>query len=280
MKITVHGARGSIPVSGEEYKKYGGDTTCLYVEADSGDSLIIDAGSGIRRLGNFLMPSDQRKYSILFTHSHWDHILGFPYFKPIYLPDAHVDIFGLPSKKHLSISFVMAKVMSHPYFPVESTSLTATINYINLYMQPFQIGSVQVTPILLSHPNGGVGYKLEENGKSFVFLTDNEPVFDYGLGVGKDDYIRFCEGVDLLIHDSEYTEEEYRNRINWGHSCYKDAADIALKAGVKNYGLFHHNQDHPDHVVDEIVDLATQQIRRTDSQMNVFGARELQVIQL
>jgi len=252
MVIKCWGSRGSIPVSGKEYFKYGGDTTCIEIRTKSGDIIIIDAGTGIRRLGNALMKDNQTKYHLLFTHAHWDHVMGFPYFKPLYSKDAELLVHKCPFHSEF-VNKILTLVMAPPNFPVRYTDLKAKIEYIEACPTEFEIGSVRITPIPLSHPNSGSGFKFVEDGKSFVFLTDNELGFIHQGGLPKKNYVEFSVGADLLIHDAEYTPKEYKTSIDWGHSTYTDALELAFESGVKKLGLFHINQERTDKQMDQIV---------------------------
>ena len=181
MKIRCWGARGSIPVSGADYVTYGGDTTCIEIRTRTDEIIIIDAGSGIRRLGNLLIQEKRDHFSMIFTHSHWDHILGFPFFKPVYRKGTAIQMFGCSAAQE-SIQAMISRTMQAPYFPVNFQDLQADISYHNACEGDFSIESVTVTPIPLSHPNQGFGYKFTENGRSFVFLTDNELTFQHPAG--------------------------------------------------------------------------------------------------
>lgn len=253
MKITCWGARGSIAVSGKQYVKYGGDTTCMEVRSKNNDIIILDAGTGMRRLGNKLIASNERDVSILFTHAHWDHLMGFPFFKPIYMKGTVIRMYGCPYAQE-SVKAMVGNTMVAPYFPVDYGLLQAGITSHTVCEDGFTIGPLTITSIPLNHPNLGIGYKFVEDGKSFVFLTDNELAHKHHGGLDYDDYLRFSEGADLLIHDAEYTSEQYTMTKGWGHSLYTDALRLAMDAGAKQFGLFHHNQDRTDAAQDEIVD--------------------------
>ena len=253
MIIRCHGAMGSIPVSGKEYLKYGGDTTCLEIRSKSGEIIIVDAGSGIRRLGNQLLDEGKFHYHLIFTHSHLDHILGFPFFKPIYHPEAVIHMTGCPTTQG-NIQKLLSKAMSAPLFPIQFDALQATIEYDMACQLCYQLDSIEVFPINLNHPNGGMGYKFVEDGKSFVFLTDNELGGKHRNGRTFEEYAEFSKDVDLLIHDSEFTKEEYQLTQSWGHSTYQDALRLAQEAHVKTFGLFHHNQNRSDADQDRIVE--------------------------
>lgn len=252
MVITCWGSRGSIPVSGRSYIKYGGDTTCMAIHTDSDDIIIVDAGTGIRRLGNHLIDQGRYRYNFILTHGHWDHLMGFPFFKPLFLSRTVIHINRAPFRKKF-MENMFSKVMAPPNFPVRYSDLKAKIVWQAGHPAEFQIGSVTVFPIPISHPNTGKGYKFTENGKSFVFITDNELGYVHPGGLAFDDYVDFCKGADLLIHDGEYTEDEYAKLVEWGHSAYTDTLKLAFAAGVKRLGLFHLNQERTDDQVDAIV---------------------------
>lgn len=252
MIVRFYGARGSLPVSGKEYLKYGGNTTCLEIRTKDDEIIIIDAGSGIRALGHKLISENRFQYTMIFTHAHWDHIMGFPFFQPIYSTKTEIAMYGCPFAQ-ASVKEMISKIMSPPNFPVRFEDIRAHIIYHEACEAPFAIKSMSIAPIPLSHPNQGVGYRFTEAGKSFVFLTDNELAFKHPGGVDFQAYRAFCAGADLLVHDAEFTEEEYKKTKTWGHSVYRDALRLALEAGVGKFGLFHHNQERSDEGVDEIV---------------------------
>lgn len=279
MIIKCWGARGSIPVSGKEYIKYGGSTTCMEVRSKNGEIIIIDAGSGIRKLGIKLLEEKKYSYDIVFTHAHWDHLLGFPFFKPIYTKKARIKMYGYPFAQK-SIKELLKISMTPPYFPVNYEDIKANISYHEACKDKFQIDSVTVIPISLSHPNGGLGYKFIEDNKSFVFLTDNELTFKHPGGLDYKDYVDFSSGADLLIHDCEYTQKDYKTKKGWGHSIYKDALKLAMEANVKKFGLFHHNQERKDKDLDKIVKDCKQIIKKEKSNLKCFAVYEGMQIKL
>jgi phosphoribosyl 1,2-cyclic phosphodiesterase len=252
MLIRCWGARGSIPVSGEAYLRYGGDTPCVEIRTKDDAIVIVDAGSGIRRLGNRLLAEGRRDYTLIFTHTHWDHIMGFPFFKPIYRAGTRLLIYGCPFVDG-SVKEMISRIMMAPHFPVQFDDIRADIRFVDTCQLDFAIGAMTVAPIPLSHPNQGLGYRFEEEGKSFVFLTDNELAYRHPGGLTAEDYRAFAQGADLLIHDAEYRPEDYRATRTWGHSVYTDALELALAAGVKRLGLYHHNQERTDEGIEEMV---------------------------
>ena len=252
MEITCWGSRGSIPVSGKEYLKYGGETTCLEIRTKSGDIIVVDAGTGIRRLGNKLADEKCKDVHFIFTHAHWDHLMGFPFFKPLYFKRTQLHMHSCPFHNKF-VENILSRVMAPPNFPVKYTDIKAQMHYEKECPATLNIGSVAIIPIPISHPNGGSGFRFSEDDKSFVFLTDNELGFVHPGGREYDDYVQFASQADLLIHDGEYTPAEYKIFKAWGHSVYTDVLDLAAEAGVKKLGLFHLNQERYDDDMDEIV---------------------------
>ena len=271
MHITCWGSRGSIPVSGKEYIKYGGDTTCIEIRTASDDIIIVDAGTGIRRLGNQLVQEKRFTYHMIFTHAHWDHLIGFPALKPLFMDHTRLNVYRCPFPGTY-MENMLATVMKPPNFPVLYADLRAEIRYIDSCPNAFTIGSVTVESIPLSHPDGGCGYKFTENDRCFVFLTDNELFFDHPGCCSRDDYMEFCRGADLLFHDAEYTPSEYESKKGWGHSLYTDVLDLAMDAGVHNLGLFHINSERTDDQVDLIVDDCRRIIEEKQSSLHCFAA--------
>jgi phosphoribosyl 1,2-cyclic phosphodiesterase len=271
MFVKIWGARGSIPVSGQEYIKYGGDTTCIEILSKNGRVIIIDAGTGIRRLGKDLLAQGLHEYDLLFTHAHWDHVMGFPFFRPLYSDRTSLHIHGCPFAEEF-VRTMLTKIMSPPNFPVNYGDLKARIDYADGCPKKFQIDSITVMPIDTSHPGGGKGYKFIEDGRSFVFLTDHEIGYTHPGGLPHKDYLEFCAGADLLVHDAEYTGEEYSRHRSWGHSSYLDTLDLAMEAGVKQLALFHINQDRTDKAMDKIVDHCRRVIRENKAPGEIVGA--------
>lgn len=270
MIIRCWGARGSIPVSGEKYLRYGGNTTCLEIRNNRDDILLVDAGSGIREAGNALLAAGRHDVTLLLTHAHWDHIMGFPFFKPLYQHKTNIDVWGCPFAQD-SIKEMLARVMSAPYFPLNYDAVHANVTYADICADTYQFGDMTISPIALSHPNQGTGYKFSEAGKSFIFLTDNELGLRHEGGLMYEDYLAFCRGTDILIHDAEYWNDEYPKRTGWGHSTIEQATSLALDAGVKQLGLFHHNQDRFDADIDDMVAACRRIIFEKKSPLECFA---------
>jgi phosphoribosyl 1,2-cyclic phosphodiesterase len=269
MYIRCWGSRGSVPVSGKEYIKYGGDTTCMEIRSQDNDLIIIDSGTGIRKLGEKLAKENEKNITILYTHFHLDHIAGFPFFKPVYKKGTTINILSKSFNKP-TIKTIFDLFMGRPFFPVqlEDKDIKANILFKEINKQTFKIGSITISTIPLSHPkDSGLGFRFEENGKSFVFLTDNELGHRHDGGGSFNEYVEFCKDADLLIHDAEYEQKEYHKILkssegHWGHSIVSDVVNLAIEARVKQLGLFHINAMRTDELVDEMVIRAKESIAK------------------
>ncbi|MDR2861062.1 MAG: MBL fold metallo-hydrolase [Syntrophobacterales bacterium] len=270
MIIRCWGARGSIPVSGKDFIRYGGDTACMEIRSENDEVLIIDAGSGIRNLGQRLITEEKHSAALLMTHFHWDHILGFPFFKPLYHESYHLENHGSLAVRR-TIMEIINGIMAPPFFPVHIEDIRAQIHYREWEEESFSVYSFIVEPIALSHPNRGNGYKITENGKKFVFLTDNELGYRHENGWRYEDYREFSRNADLLVHDAEYTEDDYQKTKGWGHSTYKDALQLALDAGVRRLWLFHHHQERSDDDIDRMVLECREIIKSRNASLECFA---------
>jgi phosphoribosyl 1,2-cyclic phosphodiesterase len=273
MQIRCYGARGSIAVSGPSHLKYGGDTTCLEIRADSGSEVIIDAGTGIRRLGLDLLKRPSADYHILFTHLHWDHVIGFPVFAPLYQADTTIHMLSRAYEPD-DLERAFQKIMHPPGFPVSLKQVVADIRYEPIDKTGASIGGLQIKTIALDHPQGGVGYTFTENGHTFVMLTDNEVSRIVDKPDIFDRYVAFCRGADLLLHDAQYTPEEYVHTRGWGHSTYTDAVRLAAAAGVKRLGLFHHDPERTDDEIDATVTAARALMSELAADTDCFAAAQ------
>lgn len=256
VKITIWGCRGSLPTPGPTTVRYGGNTTCVELRLEDGTVIILDAGSGMKRLGQALARRlDTREVYLYLTHTHWDHLMGFPFFVPGYATDFVVHVRGGPLAKGL-LKESLEHQMRPPYFPVAFRQLRAQFDFTVGEPQARSIGSCKVEPIRLNHPNGGYGFKFTESGRSFVFLPDNELEFAHVQGMDRNRYVEFCNGAALLLHDSQYTEDEYRQRRGWGHTNIAGSVGLARDAEVERLVLFHHDPEHSDEQMDELLALA------------------------
>jgi len=277
MKVKIWGCRGSLPSPGRETVIYGGESTCVEVISDADERIIIDAGSGIKKLGNAILKENKHKnLTMLFTHAHWDHLSGFPFFKPAYSPEYSISLGGGPVPRDSILQYIKHQ-MEPPYFPVDISEMKADFITGCSCDQGFcshcpdsNIKTIKCHSIPLNHPNGGYGFKFICDNKIFVFFPDNELRFVHKGGLSAEEYAGFCSNADLLIHDSQYTEDEYQKTKSWGHSTYRDAVDLAIKAGVKRLGLFHHDPDRTDDVLKNNFDACRKYIAETGSGLECF----------
>ncbi len=281
MYIKFWGTRGSIATPGPDTVKFGGNTSCVEVVSTKGHRLIIDAGTGIRALGDELVQTGQPVHlTLLLTHTHWDHILGMAFFKPVYLESTVITIDGCP-KAFWGLANVFDDRKGNGYFPVAFDELKAKIRHLErLPSGPLQLGDLTIDGIETHHPQGGMGFRLREPDRSLVFLTDNELTNEAPLGKQPEDYAAFAQGCDLLIHDAQYLPEEIASHRGWGHSTYVDAVELAILAGVPRLILFHHDPARNDREIQEIEARARKLAKTRKSTLKVAAAREGQVILL
>lgn len=243
MRIKFWGCRGSIPVPDARMIKYGGNTTCLEVDLD-GQVMIIDAGTGIRKLGEDLIKRKLHELTLFITHSHWDHIQGFPFFTPIYSAKTAINIIGC-TNSYKQLKDILSNQMSYEYFPISFFDLKSRIKFTETCDNYFEINGYKINTIRNNHSIFTSGIKIQKNGKSFVFITDNELLSRNPITPFRE-FVEFCKGATYLVHDSQFTEQEYSNRQGWGHSTFEQSISLANDAGVKNLCFFHHDPNRQD----------------------------------
>ena len=259
MRVTLWGTRGSLASPGPETVKYGGNTSCVEVRAADGTVLVLDAGTGIRRLGDAIVDEIER-VDLLLTHLHMDHIQGLGFFEPLFRPTIESHIWG-PSSTTLDLRARLSRYLSPPLFPVRLRDLPSrpTLHDV-VELGTFHIGPFSIDAELVCHPGPTVGYRIEADGVSLAYLPDHEPALGLGrLPSDPEDVpgLGLAEGVDLLIHDSMYTEDEYPQYVGWGHSSQRQALAFAEAACVKRFVTFHHEPNHSDELLDRLFDEAT-----------------------
>lgn len=260
MKVTFWGTRGSIPSPGPHTVKVGGNTTCVEVETGIGHRVIIDSGTGIRPLGLKLVKEKHTEpILLLFTHSHWDHLAGFTFFPPAYIPDFQIDMYGNPMALEVLRRDIFDR-RDNRYFPVNMDDFRATIRYIEPLPKPLIIGSLKINSISLNHPGNGYGYRFDLDGKSFAFVTDNEIGLEYAGGNTLGEMTEFCRNCDVLVHDAQYLPSEIEQHKGWGHSTYVEAIELAVHANVKHLVLTHHDPERDDDSIIELLDSAREYI--------------------
>lgn len=253
MKITIWGTRGSIPAPSPENNDFGGNTSC--VEVRQGDTMVIlDAGSGIRRLGD-AFPSGISRIDILLTHLHLDHIMGLGFFMPLYNPNMQVNIWG-PTSTRESLLTRLQRYLSPPLFPIRLQDLPCQPNIIEINQSNFKIGPLNITSSYVCHPGPTVGYRIENGNTVLAYIPDHEPALGSARFPQEKDWTsgyELAHGADLLLHDAQYTPDEYLPRVGWGHSSMGDALKFATIAEVKKLLLFHHDPSHTDQRLRELL---------------------------
>lgn len=287
MQVRFWGTRGSIATPGDATLRYGGNTSCVEVTSDSGEVILIDAGTGALALGKALMEQGRAKRgAILISHTHWDHIQGLPFFAPLFVPGNEWHIYG-PRTLGQSLKDVLAAQMDYSYFPVELSAFASNVHFHEVVEGAFSIGDVRVTTQYLNHPALTVGYRLEADGASAAYASDHEPHSPHA-GEGHADevesgdvtHIEFLRDADLVIHDAQYTAQEYPAKLGWGHSTIEYAVDIAIAANVRQLALYHHDPARNDDAVDQLIEAARNRAKSAGSDLIVTGAAEGSVITL
>ena len=301
MELICWGVRGSIASPGPDTAKYGGNTSCYEVINDAGDRVILDCGTGIRKLGLQLMKSLPVKVPILLSHTHWDHIQGFPFFVPNFIPGNEIDVFA-PKLFEKTLEGIMKAQMDYTVFPVRTDELCATINYHNVIEGPLdEIPGFDVLVQFMSHPITAAGYKVMADGKSIVYTGDHEKFFDqYHKGIDEKDIdpvmkeqmqaivdaqndrvADFCKDADVLLIDAMYVDEEYPLKVGWGHSTVEMDIDLAIQSNVKNLILTHHEPIRTDSQIDEIYEWARKLMDdKGGKDINLYFGTEGQTIKL
>jgi CheY-like chemotaxis protein/phosphoribosyl 1,2-cyclic phosphodiesterase len=288
VKVRFWGTRGSIAVPGPGTNHFGGNTSCVELTTDEGDLIIFDCGTGAHALAAKLSAESRGPINahILFGHTHWDHIQGFPFFSPAFAPENSVAIYG-PDGSRGSLHDVLSGQMEFTYFPVELGQLPATITYHDLTEGIHRIGSARVATQFLNHPALTIGYRVEADGVAVVYLVDHEPFsaelwradaepghLDSILHEGDRRHAKFMEGADLVIHDAQYTPEEYGAKKTWGHSTYDYAVRLAAVADVRRLALTHHDPGHDDRFIADLERKARVIALQCGTGMDAFCAYE------
>jgi phosphoribosyl 1,2-cyclic phosphodiesterase/CheY-like chemotaxis protein len=290
-RLRFWGVRGSIPVPGSSTVGYGGNTSCIEVRAD-GEIIILDAGSGMRELGIALeaeFGARPIKLTLLISHTHWDHIQGLPFFLPAYKEKNSLRLLGYEGAR-AGLATILASQMETSVFPVSLRDMPSAIEIEELRDMEFRIGKVRVEARFVNHPGICVGYRLSTTNGSIAYLPDNEPYDVLKSSLAKDKSERekarayaaaaraklvdFLRGVDVLIIDSQYTDEEYEKKVGWGHGSLSSSVSLALEAGVRKLFLFHHDPTRDDRAVDEMVESARMLVLESGKPMEVDAARE------
>ena len=271
--------RGSIPTPGPTTVKYGGNTSCVEVRAD-GQIIVLDAGTGLRLLGLELVAefdTQPLELTLLLTHTHWDHIQGLPFFLPVYKPQNHLRILGYEGARH-GLQVVLAGQMESPFFPIGLREVPANVRIEELKTMSFNIGPVRVKASFASHPGKCVGYRLFTSDGSIAFFPDNELPRQDASGHRK--MIDFLRGTDVLIMDAQFDTREYQQHTGWGHGCLDDVVALALQAEVKRLFLFHHDPNHDDARISQMLVHARKLVAARKGKLKVEAAQEGATVKL
>ncbi|MFH1075328.1 MAG: MBL fold metallo-hydrolase [Pseudomonadota bacterium] len=301
MRVRFWGVRGSIPCPGPNTVKYGGNTACIELRCkDNNRLIIIDAGSGLRELGNYMMTNDLPRgpirAEIFLSHTHWDHIMGFPFFVPIYVPKTELAVYGPVTYEDDTLENIVSGQLTYRYFPVRPAELASHIKYIDLKEGAIDLGDgLKVMTKYLNHPILCLGYRFEYNGKIVCTAYDTEPfqnvfcsnpddpAYDETMAqegelAAKEANLQveaFISGADLLIYDAQYTEQEYQSKKGWGHTSIEYVINSARQNNVKRLALFHHDPMRSDVQIDALSERYC-----TSSDIAIFFAREGAEIEL
>jgi diguanylate cyclase (GGDEF)-like protein len=277
--VRFWGTRGSIAAPGDRTARYGGNTSCTEVRTPDGTVIVLDCGTGARELGLHLTQTQKPPIHLhLFIgHTHWDHIQGFPFFVPAFIPGVELNVYA-PLGFQQSLEEAMAGQMEYSYFPVKLRDLRSRIHFTELEEGFFRVGDVLVETQYLNHTAPTIAYRITSGRTTIAYVTDHEPFWKLEDGIlhhpGDQRHVAFMKDADLVIHDAQYSEEEYRQRVGWGHSTVEYAVDVAMEAGARRVALFHHDPTHDDAAMERLEAGAKARARAAGSPIEVFAARE------
>ena len=255
LRVTFHGVRGSCPCSGRQYVRYGGNTSCVAVEVGDEPPIVLDLGTGLRPLGDEL----EKRYgtdtgiqlTAFLTHLHWDHIIGLPFCRPMLRFGGHMDVYG-PSQGDMALGEVIDQVVVPPFFPVQVKELHGSIKFHEAGDDTVDVGSAKVLVRSVPHVGSTLGFRIEAGGRSVAYLSDHQQPPD--PRTIPESVLELCDHADLVIHDAQYTDEEFPDKANWGHSTIGFALQVAAEAGARRLVLYHHDPLHTDEDIDRILD--------------------------
>jgi phosphoribosyl 1,2-cyclic phosphodiesterase len=258
VNVTFYGVRGSCPCSGDRYRRYGGNTSCLLIDIEGDEPLIVDLGTGLRDLGTDFLKESRAigaplQATALLTHLHFDHILGLPFFGPLQDPGSRLTIHG-PAQANGSLKDALHAAVQPPVFPIHMDQFCGEMVMIDTRDEDFSIGSAKVMARSIPHAGITLGYRIEAEGRSIAYLSDHQAPLD-GRSIS-DAVLELCHDVDLLLHDGQYTDEEFSTKADWGHSTVTFAVRVAAESRAKRLVLTHHDPSHDDRDLDRMLTLA------------------------
>lgn len=254
MRLTIWGCRGSVPTPGPGTVRYGGNTSCVELTLDNGTVLVLDAGTGIRELGVDLSRRGVDRVSLCLTHLHLDHLEGLRFFAPLWDETVVIDIWGPPSPV-LHLQDRIARAFSPPLFPIDLADVPARVTFRDLPRRPWKIGGARLVAESVAHPGPTVGYRIENDRGTVAYIPDHEPALTGSITTRSRDWISggsIAADADVLLHDAQYFEEEYEDRIGWGHSSVDDAVAFTRAVGARRLVLFHHEPQHADALLEQL----------------------------
>lgn len=253
LTVTFYGVRGSTPCHGPDVARFGGNTSCVAVEATGEEPILLDLGTGARYFGLDHQADRAFHGHCLLSHFHWDHVQGLPFFPPLLRSGSLLDLHGPPPEEHDSIADVIDGMLRPPLFPVGVTDLPGEVRFHDHLDDDFHVGDVHVTSRLIPHIGHTLGYRLDWHGRSVAYLSDHQQP---GIGVfeAADSALELCDGADLVIHDAQYTEAEFAEKSTWGHCTIEYAIWVAAEAGAKAVALYHHDPMHDDAMLDGLAE--------------------------
>jgi phosphoribosyl 1,2-cyclic phosphodiesterase len=255
MKVRVWGCRGSLAVPGPNTVRYGGNTSCVEVEGSNGEAIVLDAGTGMRPLGLRMVAEGTDRIHVLLSHLHLDHLQGLGFFRPLFDTAAEVHLWG-PASPVQSLAERIATYLSPPLFPVRLAELQAKVEFHDAPEEAIEIGGLTVRASLVTHQGPTVGYRIEEGGRSVVYLPDHEPGIGIDVAAQPTDWLSgydLSHRADVLLHDAQYGDDEYPHHVGWGHSAVGQVVAFARKAEVDRLVLFHHDPAHTDQEMEELL---------------------------
>jgi phosphoribosyl 1,2-cyclic phosphodiesterase len=249
--VTFYGVRGSTPCSCDSNRRYGGNTSCVVIESEHRDPILLDLGTGLRFYGMTLPRDGSFRGTALVSHLHWDHVQGIPFFTPMLAEGAQLDVYA-PAQEGVSLADAVRTFIQPPYFPVEIDALPGSFEFHEVTDEVFDLDGAKVTVAQVPHCGPTVGYRIDCDGVSVAYISDHQQPGVDSTAVAPQ-VLELCQGVDLLIHDAQFDPDEFAARSDWGHCTVQYAVEVAARAGARRLALFHHDPSHGDERIDELL---------------------------